>query len=703
MTNIGSIQPPGGQQSPPNLPGGFELIVFEGYDTLNTKPTRPAIGDREMFICDNFMPIGPSNLRTLYDIGAKIYAAASGNTISYFNFGNISDTSLSVIFTSDGGITQVNTGTMASGTIAVPGTIVDPTQQIGFAQWGSQYLLFSAPQANGYFMWDGTLFYQAGSVSPTVNISNNGLHYSSPPIIQAVGGHGSGAAYTSIVSSGGSINQITVTATGSGYAATDGPLYLAFSGGGSGAAASAIATAVLNSTNGVGAITVVVGGSGYSPASVKVTLVGGGGFGATATTTISGGSGGSVSTVTVSAPGQAYTSPPTVQFTDTNNPVAQATSTLMPFGIQGTSIETFTGRVWITNGAAPTTPPQKSLTFFSAPGNPADFSIGDGAGSFLATDSFLRVGYHGLRQSNGFLYLVGDSSVNYISGVTTAGSPLITTFSNQNVDPQIGTPWPNTLQVFSRAIVFANTYGIFSMYGGAVQKVSGPLDGIYTTVIPSGSPPAFSGLLPSGAVATVFGIPLYLMLMPILDQQSGNPRNALLLWDGKRWFTAGPSVTMTQIASQEINSVLTAFGTDGTAIYPLFQTPSRAIAKTVQSKWFSKPTYVMAKKAQYVAGLIKSLGSQNAVLTVTVDSESANQAITFTDTSVITWLNNSGTIVAWSTASGSPVTWINPSTGVFVLPADVSGSLIGMTASTTTPDMVLNSLSVAAQQYSLLI
>ena len=41
-----------------------------------------------------------------------------------------------------------------------------------------------------------------------------------------------------------------------------------------------------------------------------------------------------------------------------------------------------------------------------------------------STDSFLE-GRHTLQliQTNGFLYLIGDSSINYISGVQTAGSP----------------------------------------------------------------------------------------------------------------------------------------------------------------------------------------------------------------------------------------------------------------------------------------
>src|SRR5262249_13389225 len=157
------------------------------------------------------------------------------------------------------------------------------------------------------------------------------------------------------------------------------------------------------------------------------------------------------------------------------------------------------------------TVPPKNRTIFSSPDSPVDF--GNGGGAFQSTDSFLRVGYHFLKQSNGFLYLGGDSSMNYISGVSTssgtATSPIpITTFGNQNVDPQLGSPWPSSVQVFSRNIVFANSIGIFVSYGGAITKASIPLDGFYD------SGPIFgSGLNFSAAVANIFSVPVYMLLL----------------------------------------------------------------------------------------------------------------------------------------------------------------------------------------------
>ena len=707
----GNLQTPGSPVGGRNYPLNFQPFVFDGFKGLNTKPTRPGIGDQEMAWSDNFMPLGEKNLRTLYDVGTPIFRAPGNDGVAFFGFGNISDAQLCVTFLSSGGITQTNTITLSSTTIAPANTILNTGNALALNQWGSQYILMAAPQTNGYFIWDGKLFYQAGTLSPAVDINSGGNTYIRQPNMNAITGRVlqtstsgviaySGGAFSATVTSAGAVSTITVINQGSGYTATDIAIVV-FSGGGPGTAATAIASAVLNSGNGVGPITVLIGGSGYTGA-VQVSLQGGGGFGATAQA-IAAYSGGPVASVTTVNPGQGYTSPPTVIITDANNPVAQATVPIMPFGVQGTTIETYTSRVWISNGAAPTTPPAKNLTVFTAPGNPADFSDVDGGGSYLDNNSFARVGYHGLKQSNGFLYEIGDSSVDYVSGVATAGTPPVTTFNNQNIDPQIGSPWPNTIQVFSRSIVFANTFGIHALYGGAIQKVSNPLDGIYSSVPavtgPAGQGPLVNGIQPSGAVAIVFGIHIYCLLMPVVDTYTGKTVNKLLCWDGQRWFTYQPSVTLTQIARQEINSVLTAYGTDGKSIYPLFNTPSNAITKVVQSKLWDTPAYFMVKHAQRVLGLFQSNNAMLDNASISVDTENGSATVNTANLFAATWRTNNGTIATWLTNSNQVAVWDATGKTSFIAPIDNAGVLIGLTLTTTAEDYTLISLMVTGQQY----
>lgn len=686
MADSGKLQLPGRQSIATNVPGNFELITFEGFETLNTKPQRVAIGDRQMYICKNWMPLGENNLRTLYDVGASIYTAQSGTSVSSFAFANTSSISYSIVTRTDGALVGINTATLSSQVISGAGTITNFSNSPSISQWGNQYILAVANQTNGYFMWDGNAFYQSGSIGPAPIIANAGLGYTSSPSIRSVGGSGTGATFNTTIQNG-SLLTLTVATPGSGYVSGD-QVYLAFSSGGI-QEFSAIAFAQMSGDR-VGAVTLAsgTGGLGYSPATVQVSLQGGGGFGATVTAQM-GASGGALTGFFMTNLGQGYTTAPTVVITDVFNAVAQATVNTMPFGVKGTAIETFQGRVWIANGPN---------IAFSAPGFPDNYDVRDGAGSFQSTDSFLRTSFTQLKQTNGFLYLIGDSSVNYISSVSTSGSPPITTFNNQNVDPQIGTQYANTLQVFSRSIVLANSWGIHSLDGGAVRKRSGELDGIYTTVQPS----AFT-ITPSGAVANVFGIHTYMTLWPIIDQVTGVQTNELMMWDGKRWWTADQSVSLKYISSQEINSVLTAYGTDGQSIYPLFQTPSRLITKTVQSKWFPQPTYIMVKKANRVSGILKSIAPYNAVMNITLDSEKGSDFVQANDQGVVVWTTASGNSASWTTASGNAVLWLAPQTGLFSLPCSLNGSLMGVTCQTTTPDCVLVSVSIAAQQFTLTI
>ena len=148
-------------------------------------------------------------------------------------------------------------------------------------------------------------------------------------------------------------------------------------------------------------------GSGYT-SSPTVSITGGSGSGATFHAVISGGV---VIAVNVVTPGSGYlvTDTITMHFTSGGGSGAAATiGGVMPLGIGGSALEIYAGRVWMANGAT---------VYFSAPGSVLNFSSAQGGGSFTSTDSFLRVSYIQLKQTNGFLYLIGDSSVNYISGV----------------------------------------------------------------------------------------------------------------------------------------------------------------------------------------------------------------------------------------------------------------------------------------------
>ncbi len=775
MSDAGSLS--GHQQHGLSVPTDFAPVIWEKFETLNTKSPRPAIAEGECSWFDGLMPIGPSNARILPGTGPAIFTTQGGETVEWVGFGNIGDTSYGIVLQSDGAVHKFDTATGARFQIMGAGTILSPTSIFGFSQWGSQYLIFAKDQSNGYWLWDGTNLFTAGTLGPEVMLTNAGSNYSSPPTVTVQQtGSGSGMTATAQIDTNGSVSHVTITAPGTGFAVGD-FVALNFTGGGSDDQAKASAVSPTTTTGGVSQIFVSNGGQQYT-ARANVVFSGGGGSGAIASLSIQNGT---VTAIAIVNPGSGYTSPPTLVVSDpgipgspgvpggtgfsgfcniafgqitsvgiasggtgynqpptvrfigdgTNaagiaqisggavtgvlmsnfgsgytkaimlfeggNNAANADPTLMPFGISGTAVEVFSQRVWVTNGGAVANFPPRNRTIFSSPNSPVDFS--NGGGAFQSTDSFLRVGYHWLKQTNGFLYLGGDSSVNYVSGVQTTGTggTAITTFGNLNVDPQYGSPWPSSVQVFGRNIVFANSIGVFVSYGGAVTKASLPLDGFYN------SDPQIQALTAnfSSAVAQIFGIPVYMLLLPVVDQFTGNSVNKLLMYDGKRWWTSQQDLFLAYIATQEINSVLVAWGTDQTHVFRLFQRPTTAFQKVIQSKLFSDPGYYTTKTAQSLSGVFRVYTIDQPV-TITIDNEAgagtANASVSIAPSYLASIINAGGAAVVVINAHGDPVS-VN-GTGIVVFGPIVvgqQGRMIGMTMVTSASDMALLSLMAANQ------
>ena len=365
---------------------------------------------------------------------------------------------------------------------------------------------------------------------------------------------------------------------------------------------------------------------------------------------------------------------------------------VMPAGVSGNAIETYSGRIWIANNATIT---------FAAPGSVIDFATVDGGGSFTSVDSFLRVRYTQLIQTNGFLYLIGDSSINYISGVQTGGSPVTTTFTNQNANPEVGTPWEGTVDVFGENILFANSFGSHVSYGGKASKISEPLDGIYNSV------PNFGGFFPSAGKAIVFGKKVWCLLLPVIDAITGQQTNKIFMWqNGKKWWSTQQDFPLIFIQHQEIDSVLTCYGTDGTSVWPLFQQPSTAFTKTVQSKLFATPGgYMFTKTVGRLWGLAIYYSNLSPALKVSVDNETGNSGTAIVGGLATTIINALGDVVPVVNALSVPVVISGSGTGIYVFPPQAvgqQGALTGLTVSTNAADMALVSLTYGPeiQQYN---
>jgi hypothetical protein len=242
--------------------------------------------------------------------------------------------------------------------------------------------------------------------------------------------------------------------------------------------------------------------------------------------------------------------------------------------------------------------------------------------------------------------------VNYISGIQTSGSPLVTTFTNQNADPENGTPWQPTAGVFGENIIFANSIGVMLGYGGRFVKISDNLDGFY-----SKGQNGTGNFTPSAAKATIFGIKVWMLLWNVVYPIFATNENKLLMTDGKRWWTSSQGINLIYIAGQEINSNLIAYGTDGNAIYPLFQNPSTNFFKSVLSKYWDEPGgYLMTKTIDRVWGSIQwndTIAPADVTVSVDTDANFPSASVSFAPTIVggLTVLPPT-TISTWGTLIG---------------------------------------------------
>lgn len=754
------------QAEPLGLPDGFKIGNCFPLGGLNLSDARSAIADHEFSWLENYVGIGKGRLRTGWDVGPALYTAPTGKQIVSFFWFNIGPIAYCAVFLNDGTAVQVAT----DGTQTPIGTAAGQFYKAGgilpaCCPWGSQYLLIATNlTANSYWVWDGTLLYGSGGVSPTVNISSGGSGYTSAPTVTAFGGAGTGATFVATIENG-SVVQVVPISVGTGYGPAD-IVQLQFTGGGTdnGAVLIAVLTAgsvvnliltsggsgyttaptvTLTGAGGTGAtavatvaggavtgVVVTNGGSGYA-GSPAVGFSGGGGTGASAvsvltagsvnsviiqdggtnftgtpTLIIEGGGGnadatatatltnGVITGVTITNGGSGYTSQPAIEVQSGINNAASATVDMMPIGLSGSAIETFQSRAWLAHPFQAGTIPSGGSINITAPGSMTDIATSDGGLLFQNSDRFLRAQYTTMRQSNGYLYTIGDSSVGVISNVQTAGSTASTTFNSLNVDPQTGSSWRDSCQDYARTILFANPYGVFGVYGGAVTKVSRKMDPLFDAAL---YPPNPAALTPSAAVANMFSQRIYLLLMTIKDPFTGNPRNVMIGWDETNWGVYSQSAALTYISTQEINSDPVAYGTDGTHLMPLFSAPSASLAKTLQTKYFGGEAAFMVEASYAIYLTVQNMAAGQTTLTfssTTVDAIGLATPVNLPDWMAGEVAEGGGSFQM----AANPIAFPVPPSALinFGTATDppVAGSALGLTMITSAPDYELANLQL---------
>ena len=301
-------------------------------------------------------------------------------------------------------------GTGATATATVKNGAVT---QITITNPGSGYLLNDQPVisisgggSDNAATATATVSQNTGGIGQVYVLDGGSSNISGVTTIVVSGGGGSGAVLVVTGFNQGGSNQNVVTSIGivnpgSGY--TSAPT-ITFSGL-TGTAPTVVVKLALGEITG---LNVVTGGSGYvGPPSVSII---GPGTGAVFNAVTSGGA---LTGFTKIAGGSGYVqSSTTVQLSGGNNSAA-GTVSIMPLGVQGTTIETYQNRVWIGNGIN---------LYASVPGTVANYATSVGGVTTQLTDATLRAQITRVIQSSGYLYVFGDSSISVLSNVTVSAA-----------------------------------------------------------------------------------------------------------------------------------------------------------------------------------------------------------------------------------------------------------------------------------------
>lgn len=423
-------------------------------------------------------------------------------------------------------------------------------------------------------------------------------------------------------------------------------------------------------------ISVTVGGSGYT-ATPTVTLTGGTvGTTASATAILSGGA---VSQVTLATVGAGYTAAPAVGFTGGGGTGTTATAFIMPSGMNGDAIAVYSGRVWVANGR---------LLSYTAPNTWYDVATADAAGSTTITEGSLRQKIFGLQALDNYLYVFGDSSIIVIGDLKVTGA--VTTFSQTFLSSTTGTTLPNTITSMERAILFANQYGVYALFGASVQKVSKALDGIFPDIVFSTahSHPITAGL------AQIYNILCYVISFHYTGSLNGSINNRhiqAVLFDGK-WFLTSQGDNITWISPISVNGVWQLWCSSGTDIKQMYTDTGSAISTQLITGLYDLGNPIFDK--QVINSGIEYTAPASSSLTLEVDTENATLTQQSTSQSVLTWYNASGNTITWVNNANNAITWI--ATGFLLdhFPTAISGKYLGATVTSSSPQVVINGILI---------
>lgn len=319
----------------------------------------------------------------------------------------------------------------------------------------------------------------------------------------------------------------------------------------------------------------------------------------------------------------------------------------------GSAIAVYQNIVWIA---------QLRTIFFSAPGSYTDFTTADGAGSTTIVDPVLRSNIIAMLAANGYLYFWGTSSVNAISDVyvPSGASPPTPSFTNLNLSPIVGTDQPLSVCTYGRLVLFANRWGIWSVYGATVQALSSPdpnnqyqsaVDGTWQYV-------NFNQAISGGQVVSNGLLQACFLMQRNSDPIFGS-NTIILMYQGDavggKWWNANYG-SVNVIATAFVANTPCLFAIiNGNQLYQLFANAGSSPAALIKTGLWDMGDPITQKEVLRGGLGISATGA--ASLTLNLDTPRSTYPFTISVVGQVQWVNSSNAIVTWQNNALQTVQW----------------------------------------------
>lgn len=320
----------------------------------------------------------------------------------------------------------------------------------------------------------------------------------------------------------------------------------------------------------------------------------------------------------------------------------------------GDDIAVYAGRVWIVSG--------RVVRFSGVDGfgggapvipDATDYwAIANGAGALNLTDPTLRSSVTRLWSQNGYLYIIGNSSINAISDVyvPSGAVPPTPLYTNLNIQSIIGTDQPGSLFALDRLLMFASRYGAYALYGVSAQRQSADIDGTWKYI-------DFTQVISGGQVIVNNILNAALLIKRLNDPVLGSGPVLAMYFDEKWWFANYGALTW--VTSAIKNNAPALYGFIDNKLYQLFaDTTTTPAIRAMTPLWPMEDA--LADKQVIRAGFEATLTSFSGTFSLSVDTVNFQYSVvTLNAPNTIQWINNSNIVVQWINNLLAVVDWFS--------------------------------------------